>query len=118
MRSYVFIGFLTIFVAATLSNLIFFDWLIHIQSSRFHLDWVKDGKPLGMFHTLFDAPLFRGSISRNRLIWRWVYQKPGWVEKDEKAARIYKYYRAAGIAGQLLILFVSVSFIVIFLMQP
>ncbi|MDQ3799400.1 MAG: hypothetical protein M3384_08120 [Acidobacteriota bacterium] len=73
---------------------------------------------MGIFHTPPDIPTIRGSISSSRLIWWWVFQKPVWVEKDEKAARFYKYFRATGIAYYSLILFGAVSFIVIFLIQP
>jgi hypothetical protein len=118
MWSFAFISFFIVFATAVMLNWIFFDLLIKIQCRRFHFDWVKDGKPIGIFHKPPDAPTFIGSIRRDRLLKRWIFQKPGWVEKDKKAARFYKYFRATGIICLLLILSVFVSFIIIFLIQP
>lgn len=94
---------------------LFYDLLIRIENKRFPSEGAKDGKPLGMFYTPPDASLFRGSISRYRLMWKWFFQKPSWLWKDEKAEQFYKYFRLSGILYLSLILF---SFVVIFLNQP
>lgn len=97
---------------------LFYDLLIRIESKRLPLDFAKDGKPLGWFYSPSGAPFFRGTISRNRLIWKWILQKPAWIIRDEKAERFYKYFRLTGTIYFLLILFFAVSFIIAFLNQP
>ena len=118
MWSYVFLLFLVCTIITVFLHWLFYDFLIKIESTRFLLDWAKDGKPIGMFHTPPDAPSFRGSVSRNRKMIKWIFQKPNWVLKDEKAERFYKYFRIAGTVYISLIVLFAVSFVVIFLIQP
>ena len=118
MWSYIFIGFFVIIFLTVFLNWLFYDLLIRIESRRFPLDWAKDGNPIGMFHIPPDSPLLRGSVSRNRLMVKWIFQKPSWITKDEKAERFYKYFRLAGVIYCSEILLFAVSFVVIFLIQP
>lgn len=118
MWRFAFVSFFIAIVLVTLFHWVFYDLLIKIQSKKFYFDWVKDGKPIGMFHTPESIPTIRGSMSRNRLMLRWIFQKPDWVNRDEKAERFYKYFRLSGITYISLILFALASFIVIFLSQP
>jgi hypothetical protein len=113
-----FTSFFIVMVLTMFLHWLFYDLLIRTKSKRFPSEWAKDGKPLGMFHTPPDALLFRGSISRYRLMWKWIFQTPAWITKDEKAEQFYKYFRLSGMIYFSLILFLVFSFIVIFLNQP
>ncbi len=118
MWSFIFISFLIIIIVTVSLHWLFYDLLIRIESRKFSLDWVKDGKPLGMFYRPPNAPLFRGLRSRNRLMLKWIFQKPNWITKDEEAKQFYKYFRLAGTIYFSAILLFVFSFIVIFLNQP
>jgi hypothetical protein len=117
MWGYVLIGFFGIAVALVVTNWALFDSLLKIEYERFYADWIKDGKPAGMFYRPPGYSLF-GAAKRNRVNTRWIFVKPGWIERDEAAERFYKYFRLTGIITYSIGLLLLLAFILIFFMQP
>ncbi len=117
MRGYVFISLFAVLVALMFLHWIFYDLLIRIESKKFPLDWNNDGNPIGMFYTPQGSSILAGSLSRQRLMFKWIFQKPNWIKRDEKAENIYKYFRLTGAMYILLFVVFIGSFIAIFLMQ-
>lgn len=118
MWNYIFIGFFILLILTVFLNWLFYDLLIRIEWLRFPLDWAKDGYPIGMFHILPDSLSLGGMVSRNRLLSKWIFNKPSWIMKDEKAERLYVFFRISGVFYLLMILAFAVCLAVIFLIQP
>lgn len=118
MWGYIFLGFFIIIFITLCLNLHFFNLLVQIESRRFPLDWVKDEKPIGTFSGTPNAPLLRGTISRNRLLSKWVFHKPGWIWKDKKAKKLYIFFRITGLFNISIVLAFAVCLVVIFFIQP
>ena len=118
MWGYYFLSIFILIAGSVFLNWIFYDLLIQIESSKFPLEWAKDGEPIGIFHTPADIPTFRGSVSRKRQMTKWIFQKPDWIKRDIKAKKFYTYFRLAGIAYFSLTFLLFLSFVVIFLIQP
>jgi hypothetical protein len=116
---YLLIIVVIVIIMNMLLNWICLDLLIQIESRKFQLNWSKDGKPIGMFNNHTISMLFgSGSISRNRLLSKWLIHKPAWITKDDKATKIYKVFRLTGFIQSLLIVSVITFFVVIFFSQP
>jgi hypothetical protein len=118
MLVFIFLGFLAAIIINTLVNWVFYDLLIQIESRKFQIDWSKDGFPIGMFHIPPDSTLFKGTLSRNRVLTKWIFKKPDWIWKDESAKTFYRFFRITGLVQFSLILLFALSFIVIFFSQP
>lgn len=119
MWGFILIGILAAIIINTLLNWIIYDLLIQIESQKFQLDWVKDGRPIGMFHIPKDSSLLDGgSITRYRVLTKWVFYKPIWIKKDEKAISLYEIFRVTGFIQLPLFISLCALFIVIFLIQP
>ena len=115
--SLLYIGFFICLVGTILLNWLFFSELIRIEYEKFRIKWFEDGEPLGMFYTPPESSLFKGTLSRSKLLRKWVFVKPDWIERDASAAKFYKYFRLTGIIYYSQILLIIISFIVIFLKQ-
>jgi hypothetical protein len=116
---YFLIGVVILIIMNMLLNWICLDLLIEIESQKFQLNWSNDGKPVGMFNKRTLSTLFGGgSFRRNSLLSKWLFHKPVWITKDEKASKIYKVFRLTGFTQVFSIVSVIVFFIVIFFYQP
>lgn len=118
MWGYVLISLFSLFVALMFLHWVFYDLLIRIESTKFPIEWNNDGNPIGMFYVPQNASILGGSLSRSRLMFKWVFQKPNWITRDEKAENFYKYFRVTGSICILLFIVLIGSFITIFLIQP
>jgi hypothetical protein len=118
MWGFVLFGILIAMILNTILNWVFYDLLILIESQKFQMDWVKDGKPIGMFHVPPESGLFKGTLNRNQVLSKWVFNKPNWIKKDGKAVSFYRFFRITGIIQFSLFLLLVTSFIVIFFSQP
>lgn len=75
----------------------YFDALLRYQHQNHFDEWVKDGKPIGIFWVPTDASLFRGGLARNYAsIALLICSKP-WIESDEEAKRLRRKLQIAAL---------------------
>lgn len=77
----------------------YFDALLRYQH-QYHFDeWVKDGKPIGIFWVPTDASMFRGRLARNYAQYALLICRKPWIESDEEAKRLRRRYQIAALAN-------------------
>jgi len=77
----------------------YFDALLRYQQ-QYHFDeWVKDGKPIGIFWVPTEASLFRGRLARNYAQFALLICRKPWIESDEEAKRLRRRYQIAALAN-------------------
>lgn len=72
-----------------------FDSLLRYQHQHHFEEWVKDGKPIGIFWVPPGASLFRGSLARNYACVALLICSKPWIEFDEDAKRLRRRYQFA-----------------------
>ncbi len=60
------------------------------------LEWVKAGRPVGMYHVPSGGRLIMGSFARNRLMMSLFVRTPGWIENDYYSKKLLLAYRIVG----------------------
>ncbi len=87
-----------------------FDRLIKIQHGRYKADWVKDGKPRGMYWkppelSWFD---FGSSISMQKLSVAWLFKTPQWASADSEAKECLRKMRMYVIVFYVAVIFLFI----------
>ena len=118
MWGFILIGTFAALIINTILNWIIFDLLIQIESQKYQMDWEKDGKPRGMIYIPEGYSFLGSSIKGKILLGKWVFNKPAWINKDEKAISLYKIFRITSFIQLSLFVTLCAYFIVIFLIQP
>ncbi len=74
----------------TLAN---FDELVKIEYTKYRAEWIKDGKPRGFFWRPPESIWLAGSLSMQRLSWKWLFKTPQWISSEPKAVHRLKRLR-------------------------
>ncbi|NNF00085.1 MAG: hypothetical protein HKN25_13775 [Pyrinomonadaceae bacterium] len=107
MELYLGIGF---FIAVII-NFILYDMLLSIQHSDHNDEWVKSGKPCGMFFTPEGQSYFGGYFARMAKILAWSLVTEKWMKEDPKSLRLSRLMRVlAMIQWGLWFLFIAVIY--------
>ena len=89
-----------------------FDRLLRIESSSYHEQWLKDGRPVGLFSWARESDVAFGLrqvgafLSFLRCYVLWIFSTPAWVHGDLSAHRFIS-------AARLLLVITIVELIVI-----
>jgi hypothetical protein len=81
------------FFVALLINFGIYDYLVRTEYHRHREQWVREGKPLGMFWFPWGQNPFTASWTRGIVMFRWLFKTPGWAFKEKKATKLFVLYR-------------------------
>jgi len=71
-----------------------FDNLIKLEYGKFHQQWIKDGKPSGLYWRPADYhPSLQGGIATQKSMLILLFRKPGWIASSAQASNLLKKYR-------------------------
>ena len=73
-----------------------FSSLIEIEHTKFHDQWVADGKPIGGKSARKEATFFSPSMPRE-LFYRWMSSTPDWIAQSPEAQFWHRHLRFWGI---------------------
>jgi len=89
-----------------------FDNLIKLEYEKFHLYWIKDGKPSGLYWRPVDgSPSLQGGIATQKAMLILLFKTPEWVASSGHAWNLLKKYR-------ILVLTWNISLILWFFAKP
>ncbi len=74
----------------------FFTWdnLIKLEHENFHHQWVKNGKPTGMFwRPPNTSRSYSSGMATQKFMFVWLFKNPEWVESSDDGMRLIKRYR-------------------------
>ena len=94
MLSFLLLILVISFFPAVFGSLIIFDVLVRREYSLHRVDWVSDGRPLGLFWVPNETKVANrllvksgSSLARRKAAYGWVFATPKWVSGDPLARR-------------------------------
>ena len=93
-------------------SFISYDLIIRRQYKDYNSNWIKDGKPIGMFFYPKGSLHIFASFRRGRHMSKLLFQTPAWMEYDKKAKLLLVLYRFALVT--YILIFLSPLFFIFF----